>query len=140
MPGIYFVGVDVGTGSARAALVNSHGRVIKTHVKTIQTWSPIPDHYEQSSNDIWSAICECVRVSYIKIKFGVQYLFMEMKVITNASTDNCFFDLKFTSYRRLLKVIQVMKSLESVLMLHAHWLLWTKIMSPYQLAQQVCQL
>lgn len=63
MPGIYFVGVDVGTGSARAALVDAHGRVQHMHVKAIQTWNPLADHYEQSSEDIWSAVCECVRVS-----------------------------------------------------------------------------
>lgn len=63
MPGIYFVGVDIGTGSARAALVDAHGRVQQMHVKAIQTWNPLADHYEQSSEDIWSAVCECVRVS-----------------------------------------------------------------------------
>jgi ribulose kinase len=63
MPGTYFVGVDVGTGSARASLVNLQGRVLEVHVKKIQTWNPLPDHYEQSSDDIWKAVCECVRVS-----------------------------------------------------------------------------
>lgn len=64
MTGVYFVGVDVGTGSARAALVDAHGRVKHMHVKTIETWNPLVDHYEQSSDDIWSAVCECVRVSF----------------------------------------------------------------------------
>lgn len=59
----YFIGVDVGTGSARAALVNSNGKVLKSFVKNIQTWNPQPDHYEQSSEDIWSVVCECVKVS-----------------------------------------------------------------------------
>lgn len=59
---IYFIGVDVGTGSARAALVNAHGHVLQIHTKTIKTWNPQPDHYEQSSEDIWEAVCECVRV------------------------------------------------------------------------------
>lgn len=69
MPGIYFVGVDVGTGSARAALVDAHGRVQQMHVKAIQTWNPLTDHYEQSSEDIWSAVCECVRVSGKEMQF-----------------------------------------------------------------------
>ncbi|EAT41239.1 AAEL007088-PA [Aedes aegypti] len=55
------IGVDVGTGSVRAALVSSNGRVLKTHVKPTQTWNPRPNHYEQSSDNIWSAVCECVR-------------------------------------------------------------------------------
>lgn len=63
MSNIYFVGVDVGTGSSRAALVKSNGQVIKSHVKEIKTWNPQPDHYEQSSDDIWKAVCECVKVA-----------------------------------------------------------------------------
>lgn len=57
------IGVDVGTGSARAALVTSTGQLLKSCVKATQTWNPLPDHYEQSSDNIWSAVCECVRVS-----------------------------------------------------------------------------
>lgn len=59
----YYIGVDVGTGSARAALVDGTGTVHKVHVKETKTWNPAPDHYEQSSDDIWSCVCECVRVS-----------------------------------------------------------------------------
>lgn len=55
------IGVDVGTGSARAALVTSLGQVLKSCVKPTQTWNPQPNHYEQSSENIWSAVCECVR-------------------------------------------------------------------------------
>lgn len=62
MPEIYFVGVDVGTGSVRAALVNAHGRVLQVHVQPTKTWHPLIKHYEQSSDDIWNAVCECVRV------------------------------------------------------------------------------
>ncbi|XP_055373287.1 FGGY carbohydrate kinase domain-containing protein isoform X2 [Condylostylus longicornis] len=61
MPRIYFVGVDVGTGSVRAALVTSQGQVIKQHAKSIKTWNPEANYYEQSSEDIWNAVCECVR-------------------------------------------------------------------------------
>lgn len=63
MPPLYFVGVDVGTGSARAALVNSQGKVVTSKVKPIETWNPQPDFYEQSSDNIWKAVCQCVRVS-----------------------------------------------------------------------------
>lgn len=64
MAEMYFIGVDVGTGSARAALVDSTGRVQKVHVREIKTWNPLPDNYEQSSDDIWNAVCECVQVSH----------------------------------------------------------------------------
>lgn len=84
MPGIYFVGVDVGTGSARAALVDAHGRVQQMHVKPIQTWNPLADHYEQSSEDIWSAVSECVRVSgKIPNIFACQFVLILARV--------CFF-------------------------------------------------
>lgn len=58
----YFVGVDVGTGSARAALVTSQGKVVKTAVKPIKTFNPQDDFYEQSSDDIWQSVCYVVKV------------------------------------------------------------------------------
>lgn len=61
MSQINLIGVDVGTGSVRAALVSSSGKVLKTCVKPTQTWNPAPNHYEQSSDNIWAAVCECVR-------------------------------------------------------------------------------
>lgn len=57
-----FVGVDVGTGSARAALVTESGTVLKTAVKPIKTWNPSSDHYEQSSNNIWESCKSVVKV------------------------------------------------------------------------------
>lgn len=69
MADIYFVGVDVGTGSVRAALVDSTGRVHKVHVRETKTWNPRLDHYEQSSENIWSGICECVQVINFLFKF-----------------------------------------------------------------------
>lgn len=58
----YFVGVDVGTGSARAALVCENGKVVKVAERKIKTWNPKPDYYEQSSDDVWNACVECVKV------------------------------------------------------------------------------
>lgn len=59
---VYFVGVDVGTGSVRAALVGAQGRIAKIHSKPTRTWNTQPDFYEQSSDDIWMAVVECVKV------------------------------------------------------------------------------
>ncbi|XP_067642778.1 FGGY carbohydrate kinase domain-containing protein isoform X2 [Eurosta solidaginis] len=61
MTNSYFVGVDVGTGSVRAALVDRKGKVLRQCVKSIQTWNPENDYYEQSSQDIWSSVCHCVK-------------------------------------------------------------------------------
>lgn len=59
---VYFVGVDVGTGSVRAALVTEKGKIVKNHVEPTKTWNIQPDFYEQSTEDIWNAIIKCVRV------------------------------------------------------------------------------
>ncbi|XP_068629746.1 FGGY carbohydrate kinase domain-containing protein [Battus philenor] len=52
---IFFVGVDVGSGSVRAALVDQNGHVLQTSVKELQIWKPEPSFFEQSSNDIWNS-------------------------------------------------------------------------------------
>ena len=56
-----FLGVDVGSTSARAGVFTADGRALGRHVEPIQTWRPHPDHVEQSSDDIWRAVCACVR-------------------------------------------------------------------------------
>jgi FGGY-family pentulose kinase len=58
---IFFIGIDVGTGSARAGLFDRSGRKLAAAVRPIQMWRPQPDFVEQSSTDIWRACCECVR-------------------------------------------------------------------------------
>ncbi len=57
----YVIGVDVGTGSARAGLFDLTGKLLASAVEPIQTWKPKPDFVEQSSQDIWSAIGKTVR-------------------------------------------------------------------------------
>ncbi|KAM6077477.1 FGGY carbohydrate kinase domain-containing protein isoform 3-T16 [Theristicus caerulescens] len=53
----YYVGIDVGSASVRAALVDEFGTVVAHADQPIQIWEPEPDHYEQSSSDIWAACC-----------------------------------------------------------------------------------
>nr|XP_048715585.1 FGGY carbohydrate kinase domain-containing protein isoform X3 [Caretta caretta] len=53
----YYVGIDVGTASVRAALVDQFGTIVAHADQSIQIWEPKPDHYEQSSDDIWAACC-----------------------------------------------------------------------------------
>lgn len=57
----FFIGVDVGTGSVRAALVNNLGKILRTSTKEIETWNPQPDFYEQSSENIWEACCFTIK-------------------------------------------------------------------------------
>ena len=58
----YYIGIDVGTGSVRAALVTHSGTLAATSVQNTKTFRSQSDHriFEQSTTDIWSAICTCV--------------------------------------------------------------------------------
>ncbi|PKK27163.1 FGGY carbohydrate kinase domain-containing protein isoform X5 [Columba livia] len=57
----YYVGIDVGSASVRAALVDEFGTVVAHADRPIQIWEPQPDHYEQSSADIWAACCSVTK-------------------------------------------------------------------------------
>ncbi|XP_043085711.1 FGGY carbohydrate kinase domain-containing protein-like isoform X2 [Puntigrus tetrazona] len=57
----YYIGVDVGTASVRAALVTQDGHIKHTAEESIEIWEPCADHYEQSSEDIWSKCCRTVK-------------------------------------------------------------------------------
>ncbi|XP_072378786.1 FGGY carbohydrate kinase domain-containing protein [Diabrotica undecimpunctata] len=64
----YFVGVDVGTGSVRAALVTEFGEIVESAVNCTRTWNIQPDFYEQSTEDIWHAVVTCVKIVTQKIQ------------------------------------------------------------------------
>ena len=58
----YSIGVDVGTGSARAGIIDvSTGEILAVKKEAIRTWSPLPEFHQQSSDDIWLACVTCVR-------------------------------------------------------------------------------
>ncbi len=59
-----YIGVDVGTLSARAGLFNSAGRLIASARRPIAVWREGGDIVEQSSNDIWSAVVSAVREAF----------------------------------------------------------------------------
>lgn len=61
-PGSYYVGVDVGTGSVRAALVDQRGILLAFADQPIKRWEPQFNHHEQSSEDIWAACCVVTKV------------------------------------------------------------------------------
>ena len=48
-----FVGVDVGSGSVRAAIFDSSGERLADVVRPIKQFNPRGDVFEQSSRDIW---------------------------------------------------------------------------------------
>lgn len=55
------IGVDVGTGSARAGVFDARGSLLASESEPIRMWKPRPDHAEQSSEDIWRAVGVAVR-------------------------------------------------------------------------------
>ena len=60
----YYIGIDVGTGSVRAALVDQSGSLIASSIHPTKTWRDAHDHriFEQSTKDIWSAVASTVKV------------------------------------------------------------------------------
>lgn len=57
----YFIGVDVGTGSARAGIFTSDGTMLSMAKRDLKLFKYDNDFIEQSSADIWARVCECVR-------------------------------------------------------------------------------
>jgi FGGY-family pentulose kinase len=58
-----FLGIDVGTGSARAGVFDVNGGLLGTGSKPIVMFRPRPDFAQQSSRDIWDAVCFSVRAA-----------------------------------------------------------------------------
>ncbi|MCG7361056.1 FGGY-family carbohydrate kinase [Roseomonas sp. ACRSG] len=55
------IGVDVGTGSARAGAFTPDGTMLAQAAQPIRMWRPRPGFAQQSSTDIWAAVCAAVR-------------------------------------------------------------------------------
>ncbi|HPY18294.1 MAG TPA: FGGY family carbohydrate kinase, partial [Polyangiaceae bacterium] len=56
-----FVGVDVGTASVRAGVVDRNGRMLGVGVEAITVSRPSEDFVEQSSEEIWRACGLAIR-------------------------------------------------------------------------------
>ncbi len=61
----YVIGVDVGTGSARAGVFDLAGRMLASAKCDISLYREAGSIVEQSSNEIWKAVCEAVRQSVL---------------------------------------------------------------------------
>jgi FGGY-family pentulose kinase len=59
----FLLGIDVGTGSVRAAIFDAHGVRAGMGVSAIQLFRPQADFVEQSSDDIWTATGHAVRAA-----------------------------------------------------------------------------
>jgi D-ribulokinase len=56
-----FIGVDVGTGSARAGVFDATGVLLASAKRPITMWREAGDVVEQSGEQIWQAVSESVR-------------------------------------------------------------------------------
>src|SRR5690606_3127533 len=63
MNDLLILGIDVGTGSARAGLFDLSGRMVATSKQDISLWRDPGSIVEQSSSDIWNAVCGAVRAA-----------------------------------------------------------------------------
>jgi FGGY-family pentulose kinase len=58
-----FLGIDVGTGSVRAGVFDTDGRLLALAKQNIAIWHGARGVVEQSSTDIWAALCGSVRAA-----------------------------------------------------------------------------
>ncbi len=58
-----YIAVDVGTGSARAGVFDVDGTILAHGSQAITLWQEKYDYREQSSDEIWRAVCAAVRMA-----------------------------------------------------------------------------
>lgn len=63
---MHLIGIDVGTGSARAGVFDAQGKLLGAAGRDIRLWRPRAGWAQQSSADIWAAVCASVREAMAK--------------------------------------------------------------------------
>ena len=63
MSAAFFLGVDVGTGSARAGVFDAAGRMLGAASHPIEIFRPAEDFVEQSSENIWQSCGTAIRAA-----------------------------------------------------------------------------
>ena len=61
----HFIGIDVGTGSARAGVFDATGTMLASAKQDILIFRDDHGHVEQSSAQIWSAVCTATREAVV---------------------------------------------------------------------------
>ncbi|WP_022706229.1 FGGY-family carbohydrate kinase [Paracoccus zeaxanthinifaciens] len=69
---MHYIGVDVGTGSARAGVFDAKGALKGTAKRPIDTWRDDEGHAEQSSAQIWKAVCDSVAEAVLAADVSAQ--------------------------------------------------------------------
>jgi FGGY-family pentulose kinase len=64
-----YVGIDVGTGSARAGIFDARGRRLGMGTAPLAIFRPKEDYVEQSSEDIWRACGQALRLAMKEAEF-----------------------------------------------------------------------
>lgn len=59
----YLLGIDVGSGSARCGVFDSNAILLGAGKKSIAQHRPATNYVEQSSQNIWSAVCTAVKAA-----------------------------------------------------------------------------
>ncbi|TJV45588.1 MAG: ribulokinase, partial [Mesorhizobium sp.] len=72
MTNSFVCAVDVGTGSARAGILDTGGTLLGRAEHPIAMNRPKADHAEHDSQDIWSAVCIAVRAANEKAGVAAQ--------------------------------------------------------------------
>ncbi|KAJ5225153.1 sugar kinase [Penicillium chermesinum] len=57
----HYIGIDVGTGSARACIINSAGDIVGEGSENIDRQDPEHGFHEQSTTNIWQSVCISVK-------------------------------------------------------------------------------
>ncbi|MBC5790069.1 FGGY-family carbohydrate kinase [Providencia sp. JUb39] len=66
------IGIDVGTGSARAGIFDLHGNMLASAKHDITLYRDGANFAEQSSNEIWNAVCYCVKHAMANAKIDAK--------------------------------------------------------------------
>lgn len=70
----FFLGVDVGTGSARAGVFDQTGTMLGSATQPIELFRPADDFVEQSSDDIWRACGSAIRAALARAALGPEQI------------------------------------------------------------------
>lgn len=74
-PDVYYVGVDVGTGSARACVIDTNGIILGMSERPITRHELKANYITQSLTEIWLAICFCVKNCLRELGIDPQHVF-----------------------------------------------------------------
>jgi D-ribulokinase len=62
----FYIGVDVGTNSARIGLFDQNGQLVESRVEPLSVYNLKLNFYEQSSEEIWAAVCHGIEFLVVK--------------------------------------------------------------------------